>query len=67
MAQVRYKRNLYIFCQARDVENGYRIFEGRSNMYVTLQTNIEHHKHTSLSKAKVSAVATTMIILLLIA
>ena len=39
---------MYLF-EARAVGNGYRIFEGRSNMYVTLQTNIKHDKHTSLS------------------
>ena len=33
------------------VSNGYRIFEARSNTYVALQTNIEHGKHTILSKA----------------
>ena len=43
----------YLMClfEARAVGSGYRIFEGRSNMYVTLQTNIKHGNHTSLSKA----------------
>ena len=41
---------MYLF-EAQAIRNGYCIFEGRSNMYVTLQTNIERNKHTSLSKA----------------
>ena len=41
---------MYLF-KARAVMNGYRIFEGQSNMYVALQTNIERDKHTSLSKS----------------
>ena len=41
---------MFLF-KARAVRNGYRIFEGRSNMYVALQTKIERDKHTSLSKA----------------
>ena len=41
---------MYLF-EAQAVRNGYRILEGRYNMYVALQTNIEHDKHTSLSKA----------------
>ena len=41
---------LMYFFEARAVRNGYRIFKGRSNMYVVLQKNIEHDKHTSLSK-----------------
>ena len=36
---------MYLF-EAQAVGNGYRILEDRSNMYVTLQTIIEHHKHT---------------------
>ena len=42
---------LDIFFKARAVRNGYCIFEGQSNMYVVLQTNIELDKHTRLSKA----------------
>ena len=37
--------------EARAVRNGYLIFEGRSNMYVALQTIIEHNKHKKLSKS----------------
>ena len=40
---------MYLF-ESRAVRNGYSIFEDKSNMYVTLQTNIERDKHTSLSK-----------------
>ena len=42
---------LMYFFEERAVSNGYRIFEGRSNMYVALHTNIERDKNTSLSKA----------------
>ena len=42
---------LMYFFEERAVSNGYRIFEGRSNMYVVLQTNIKRDNHTSLSKA----------------
>ena len=45
-----YMYMMYLF-EARAVRNSYRIFEGRSNMYVALQTDIVHDKHTSLSKA----------------
>ena len=41
---------MYLF-MARAVWNGYSIFEGLSNMYVALHTNIKHDKHTSLRKA----------------
>ena len=41
---------IYLF-EARAIRNGYRILKGWSNIYVALQTNIEHDKHTSLSKA----------------
>ena len=41
---------IYLF-EAQAVRNGYHIFEGQSNMYVVLQTNIERDKHTSLCKA----------------
>ena len=40
----------YLF-EASAVRNGYGIFEGQSNMYVALQTNIERDMHTSLSEA----------------
>ena len=42
---------LVYFFEAQAVGNSYCIFEGRSNMYVALQTNIKHDKHTSLSKS----------------
>ena len=42
---------LMYFFEAQAVRNGYCIFEGQSNMYVALQTNIKRGKHTSLSKA----------------
>ena len=42
---------LMYFFEAQAVGNGYRILESRSNMYITLQTNIEHDKHKILSKA----------------
>ena len=41
---------IYLF-EERAVRNGYHIFEGQSNIYVALQTNIKHDKHTSLSKS----------------
>ena len=41
------------FFEAQSVGNVYHGLEGRSNMYVMLKTNIEHDKHTSLSKAKI--------------
>ena len=41
---------MYLF-ESRAVRNGYSIFEDRSNMYVALQTNIKHDKHTSLNKS----------------
>ena len=41
---------MYLF-KARAIRNGYLIFKGQLNMYVALQTNIEHNKHTILSKA----------------
>ena len=43
--------HLIYLLEARAVINGYRILEGRSNIYVALQTNIEHDKYTSLIKA----------------
>ena len=42
---------MYLF-KKRAIGNGYRILEGPSNMYVTLQTNIEQDNYTPLSKAK---------------
>ena len=40
---------MYLF-EARSVKNGCRIFKGRSNMHVVLQTNIKRDKQTSLSE-----------------
>ena len=41
---------MYLF-EERSVRNVDHIFEGQSNMYVALQTNIERDMHTSLSEA----------------
>ena len=37
---------IYLF-EERAIRNCFCIFEGQSNMYVSLQTNIERDEHTS--------------------
>ena len=44
------KHLMYLF-EARAIRNSYLIFKGQLNMYVDLQTSIEHDKHTNLIKA----------------